>query len=753
MNQSLIDREIIGRYIGQPGQLPPALRARIERDWGDEPVQLYAMADLDAGLRLSESWVALGPQRVAIARSNGDDNWDVRTIDRRHIQAVQESPGLSANTLVLAGAPDEPPLAVARYTQRQRGAFENIRFVLDEAIAGRTVTSDDADRVYADAVARPIRDAQALVARRRAAVLMRLLRYLAPYKKQVMIGMGAAAVITSVSLVPPYLAGYVIDSVVRPVQAGTMSRATGASIAWLAIAAMVGVYLVRQTMAHLRLKLMSVLGELVARDLRAELYEHIQKLSLSFFSRKKTGSLITRVTSDTDRLWDFVAFGVVDVSLSMIMLIGLSTVLLLLDWRLALVMTLPVPVLCYLIYRHGERMNRVFLRAWRKWSRVTDVLSDTIPGIKVVKAFNQEAREIGRFDERNDAVTDEFNRIHQMWTTFWPLLMLAVHTMTVSVWFFALPRLLGDGAALSSGVFVSFLLYTTMFVAPIEVIGQMARTMNRATSSAHRVFEVLDSEPEVRDAQEPVKLEPVSGAVSFENVTFAYDGVRQVLRGISFEVKPGELIGLVGPSGGGKSTVVNLLARFYDVTGGVVKVDGVDVRQLDTGHYRRQLGMVLQDPYLFHGTILENIRYGHNEASLGEVIAAARAANAHDFVCKTGQGYDTVVGERGHTLSGGERQRISIARAILHNPRILILDEATSSVDTETEREIQEALERLIAGRTVFAIAHRLSTLRRASRLFVLEQGKLAESGTHRELLAIPDGIYRRLYEMQLQLA
>jgi ATP-binding cassette subfamily B protein len=242
------------------------------------------------------------------------------------------------------------------------------------------------------------------------------------------------------------------------------------------------------------------------------------------------------------------------------------------------------------------------------------------------------------------------------------------------------------------------------------------------------VFEVLDSEPEVRDAQQPVRLEPVSGAVSFENVTFAYDGVRQVLRGISFQVEPGELIGLVGPSGGGKSTVVNLLPRFYDVTGGVVRVDGVDVRKLDTGHYRRQLGMVLQDPYLFHGTVLENIRYGHAEASLGEVIAAAKAANAHDFICKLGQGYDTVVGERGHTLSGGERQRVSIARAILHDPRILILDEATSSVDTETEREIQEALERLIHGRTVFAIAHRLSTLRRASRLFVLEQ-ELAESG------------------------
>jgi ATP-binding cassette, subfamily B, bacterial len=350
-------------------------------------------------------------------------------------------------------------------------------------------------------------------------------------------------------------------------------------------------------------------------------------------------------------------------------------------------------------------------------------------------------------------VTAEFNRIHRMWTTFWPLLMLAVHGTTVVVWAFAMPRLLGGGAALSAGTFVSFLLYTTMFIAPIEVIGQIARTMNRATTSAHRVFEVLDTEPEVRDVAEPVRLEPVRGGVTFEHVTFGYDGVRQVLRGVSFDVQAGELIGLVGPSGGGKTTIVNLIARFYDVTGGRVLIDGVDVRELDSGHYRRQLGMVLQDPYLFHGTVLENIRYGLPEASLEQAVAAAKAANAHDFICKLQHGYDTVVGERGQTLSGGERQRVSIARAILHDPRILILDEATSSVDTETEREIQQALERLIAGRTVFAIAHRLSTLRKASRLFVIEDGRLTESGTHAELVANVHGTYRRLYELQLQLA
>ena len=753
-----MDQAIITRYLHQPATLPGDLRAQVERAWGNLPVQLYALCDLDASLDLTESWLLLGPRHVAHA-TRRDGAWRVRSVERASVRAVREAPGLSANTLALvgdAGASGASALLVVRYTQRQRGAVENLRFVLDEAIAGRTVRdvdTADADRVYADAVARPVRDAQALVAGKDSAVILRLLRYLAPYRRQVTLGLGAATVVTLASLVPPYLAGYLIDRVVRPAQEGSVRDAAGlARTAWIAIAAMATLHLIRQAAAHVRLRLMSVMGEWVARDLRAELYEHIQRLSLAFFSRKKTGGLITRVSSDTDRLWEFIAFGVVDVSLSIVMLVGLGAVLLSLDWRLGLVMTVPVPLFCWLIYRHGESLNARFIRTWRKWSRVTDVLSDTIPGIRVVKAFNQEDREIERFVTRNADVTDEANEIHRMWTTFWPLLMLAVHATTVLVWVLAVPRLLGDGPPLSPGVFVSFLLYTTMFVAPIEVIGQMVRTINRATSSAHRVFEVLDSTPEVKNVAEPVRLSPVRGRVTFENVSFGYDGVRQVLKGVTFDVQPGELIGLVGPSGGGKSTVVSLIARFYDVTGGECRIDGVDVRQLDTGHYRQQLGMVLQDPYLFHGTVLDNIRYGLPDASLAAVVAAAKAANAHDFICKLAQGYDTLVGERGHTLSGGERQRISIARAVLHDPRILILDEATSAVDTETEREIQEALERLIQGRTVFAIAHRLSTLRRASRLFVIEDGRLAECGTHRELLAMRDGTYRRLYELQLQL-
>jgi len=747
------DRAILARYTDQPGAMPRALRASIEKRMLGRPVQLYALADLDTSLHLAETWLALGPREVAVASLEGDRP-EIRTFPRAAVSAVRLEPGLTCNVLTLLGAPGEPALARLRFTHRQRRAMENVQFTLEMGLEGRTLEPADPDALYAEGVAGPIRDAQALVAGNDMAVIWRLLAYLEPYRSHVVLGLVSGAILTVLSLVPPYLTGWLIDSVIRPVQAGTIAVRDVSATVWWVVAAIAVTHVLRQLCAWLRLRWMAILGEHVARDLRSELYEHLQRLSLAFYSRKKTGSLITRVTADTDRLWEFLAFGFVDVSLAIMQLIGLGGVLLWLDWRLGLVMTVPIPFLCFWVYVHGERMNQLFLRAWRKWSRLTDVVADTIPGMRVVKAFHQEDREKERFGERNQAATDEFNRIHDTWTSFWPALMLAVRVMIVAVWALAVPRLLDveAHATLSSGTFVAFLLYLTMFTPPIEIIGQIARIMNRATSSAHRIFEVLDTEPQVVDRSAAVRLEPVQGAVRFENVSFGYDGVRLVIRGVSFEVKPGEVIGLVGPSGGGKTTVTNLLARFYDPSAGRIAIDGVDLRDLDQGHYRRQIGMVLQDPYLFHGTVLENIRYGAHDASLEQAVNAARAANAHDFICQLPHGYETMVGERGHTLSGGERQRVSIARAILHDPRILVLDEATSSVDTETEYKIQEALDRLVAGRTVFAIAHRLSTLRRAHRLFVIEDGKLTEQGTHAELLANAGGTYRRLYGMQRQL-
>src|SRR2546422_4602426 len=346
-----LDTEIVARYTDQPPRLPAELRRQIEASWQGAPVQLYAFADLDHALRLTQVWVALGPGQLSVARPvERGDQWEIETVARARIQAVREAPGLSASTLTLLGRPGDPPLAVLRYSHRQRRAFENLKFVLEEALEGRSVTAPDADEEYAASVARPMRDAQALVAGRRVAVIRRLLGYLAPYRRQLTLGMAAATLITLVSLVPPYLAGYVIDRVVRPAQEGRLEVGRASAIAWLAVAAMALVYVVRQAAAVVRLRLMSVLGEWVARDLRAELYEHLQRLSLAFFSRKRTGSLITRVSADTDRLGGVLAFGVVDVSLSLVMVAGLGTGLVALDWRLGLGVTPPLPLFCWAIF-------------------------------------------------------------------------------------------------------------------------------------------------------------------------------------------------------------------------------------------------------------------------------------------------------------------------------------------------------------------------------------------------------------------
>jgi len=744
-------RELFARYLGQPAELPDRERKLLEDALPGDPVVTYALADLGEDLVFAEHWLVVTELSVAVL-----EHGSVRTFPRQRVRAVSGEPGLSCRVLRLHGEPGEPPLAELHFTQRQRRAMDAAAFLLEQALEGRTVTAPDADAAYRSRVLDPVREAQALVAPNRLAVVWRLLAYLAPYRRRVVMGTSAAAAITALSMLPPLITGHLVDRVIGPVQQGLLSVDRAVGVAWTSLAAIFVVYVLRQFCVWVRLRLMAELGEFVARDLRDEVYDHLHKLSVSFFSRKKTGSLITRVSSDTDRLWEFLAFGVVEVSLSLVMLIGLGGILIYLDTRLGFLMSLPVPLLCYAIYRNGEGMEELFLRAWRKWSRLTDVLSDTIPGMRVVRAFNQEGYERRRFGRRNADVVGEFNRIHAEWTSFWPRLMFGIQLTIVAVWAGALPRLLGQhtvlGPPLSLGTFVSFLLYMTMFVQPIEIVGQVARILHRATTSAHRVFEVLDTKPEVVDRPVPVRLTPVRGNVQFRDVSFSYDGVRQVIRGMSFEVRAGELIGLVGPSGGGKTTLANLITRFYDVSQGAITVDGVDLRDLDSGHYRSQVGIVLQDPYLFHGSVLENIRYGLPSATLDEVVAAARTANAHEFVCKLPLGYDTLVGERGHTLSGGERQRISIARAVLRDPRILILDEATSAVDTETERKIQEAMDRLVAGRTVFAIAHRLSTLHQASRLFVIQDGRLAEQGTHAALLARPDGIYRRLYTLQQEL-
>jgi ATP-binding cassette, subfamily B, bacterial len=735
----------IEKQLGQKGRLPAEYQ-EVSQAYGQ--IIAYSMADINHELKIIEGWIVLTQTHLLYFE---DSNKQAIEVDA--IKEIKERRGTSLIEWVVLGKENLRPLMVLRFTKRQERPMEQFRYCLDVIKAGEAPGhGSTADENYEKSLLGPFLEIQDALASEQRQVLFRLLAYLLPYKRFWIVGASGAVCATLLSLVPPFLSGKLVDDIVRPFQAGEMTIEDSSNAALLTIVLLASAYLVREFFMWIRLNRMSILGEWVARDLRRDLYNHMQKLDMDYFSRKQTGSLISRVSSDTDRIWDFIAFGIVEVGIAIITLIFLSVTLISLDWQLGLVMTLPVPILLLSIYLHGERMKKLFLKAWRKWTNVTNVLSDTIPGIQVVKAFGQEEREIARFGDRNNTVTDEFNRIHDNWTRFWPKLMLAIQLTLLMVWLLARPRLLAspeDAHFLSVGTFVAFLLYMTMFSAPIEIIGQTARMLNRALSSAYRIFEVLDTKPTQKKADNPIKLDVLNGEVEFKSVSFSYDGLRPILKKMNFRVKQGEMIGLVGPSGGGKSTLTKLLMRFYDPQEGEILIDGKRLDHLDLTEFRKQVGMVLQDPYLFHGTILENISYGLSTIDRKKVVEAARVANAHDFILKLPYGYDTVVGERGHTLSGGERQRISIARAVLHDPKILILDEATSAVDTETERKIQQALDRLIKGRTVFAIAHRLSTLREADRIFVIKDGQLVEEGTHQKLLSDSKGIYTKLLRLQ----
>lgn len=550
--------------------------------------------------------------------------------------------------------------------------------------------------------------------------------------------------ITGIDMVQPYLQKILVDEVIAKHRLDLLL--------WI----LVGLLTANASSAVLsgfRGYLMAWFGEKLIYELRVELYEHLQRLSVGFYDSKQTGWIMDRVSSDTGNLQDFLAEGLQDFLRDVLSMVVIGAIMFSMNAKLALLTLLPMPLLGYLTARFMRRSRRLFHGMWRRRARIFSLLSDVIPGVRVVKAFAQEEREQERFRRRAAEYMEASVDASRVFATFWPTTGFVMSLGGLAIWGYGGWMVATNQPGVTLGVLVAFTSYLWRFYGPVQNISRMSQRLQRAATAAQRVFEVLDTRPDVRDPEHPVPVKRMEGAIEFENVTFGYDPDVPVLHDISFSVKPGEMIGLVGPSGAGKSTTINLICRFYDVQRGAVKIDGVDVRDMSLSALRSQIGVVLQEPFLFHGSVAENIAYGRPDATLDDIIEAARAANAHEFIMRLPEGYDTMVGERGARLSGGERQRISIARAILKNPRILILDEATSSVDTETEALIREAIDRLVKNRTTIAIAHRLSTLRNADRLIVLDKGRVVEMGSHEELMAKPDGAFRRLVDIQAELS
>ena len=568
--------------------------------------------------------------------------------------------------------------------------------------------------------------------------LWRILSYVRPYYLQLILVFVITTAAALIDLLPPLITEHIIDDVLTP-------KANFGLLVWFVLA-LLGIRLLMWISQVGRTAISSWLGFRAAEDIRAELYRVLQFTPLRFYDKRKVGSLISRMTNDADLLEEYMTFDLPFILSNALLLLGILGMLLYKSWLLTLYVLLPVPFIVVGGALIWNRMERYWRRWSIKWGRFSAHLNESITGIRLVKAFAQEKREGIRFNQRNDELRQVSVSADRAWFVFFTVTNFLMSFGVFFVWYFGGRQILGG--ELTLGQLTAFISYLWMFYRPLKWFGDYYNFMIHAYAGAERIFEVMDTPIEPFDAPNAKPIPQIEGRVSFRDVTFGYDPGKPILKGIDLEVAPGEMIGLVGKSGVGKSTFINLICRFYDINRGRLDVDGEDIRDICLEDLRSQIGMVHQEPTLFNVTIAENIRYGKPDATLDEVIRAAIAAEAHEFIVAKPDGYDTKVGEHGGKLSGGEKQRIAIARAILHDPKILILDEATSSLDTPTEKKIQIAIARLVKGRTTFAIAHRLSTLRNADRLVVLDDGKITEVGSHAELMA-RKGIFYKLVQTQ----
>ena len=596
-------------------------------------------------------------------------------------------------------------------------------------------------------------------------VLRRLFRYLAPYWKQLVLTATLLILLTVLELLPPLFQKQIVDEVI-----GTRDL----SRLGVLIAGLVGVYALSQAANSGDLYIRHALGQRFIFDLRVRLYAYLQRLSLSFFERTSTGELMSRVTNDINALENFVTHGTSFMAIDLMRLVGTAIILFFLEWRLALLVLIPVPILAVGMRWFNTRIRPIYRRVRDRLGDINARLQDNLAGMRVIQAFGREDAMLERFTTESQRYYTTRVRGIRYWSSFFPAMHFIASLGSVLV--------LGVGAVmvvrgqLSLGSMVAFLAYVASFYEPIRRLTEIDNVFQEAIAAGERIFELLDEVPEIKDAPDAVSLPPLRGEVRFHNVHFRYgaaaaDSPRlplrlrsgqgsgqaaqeepKVLHDVEFQIAPGEVVALVGPSGAGKTSIANLLCRFYDPVHGQITVDGYDLRRAQIKSLRRQIAVVLQETFLFNTTVGENLLYGKPDASEEEMIAAARAAYAHDFIMALPQGYETEIGERGVKLSGGQKQRLALARAILADPRILILDEATSSVDAEAEYLIQQALDEVLKGRTALVIAHRLSTIRNADKIIALEEGRIIEIGDHHELLA-RGGLYSQLYRRQLELA
>ncbi|MDD2883671.1 MAG: ABC transporter ATP-binding protein [Dechloromonas sp.] len=715
--------------------------------WANETIEAWLETDLDGRLHFAPGLLLLTNQRLLAWSSpeGAAQSWPLAAG-----QQLQHHDHAGVGQLALIDP--QGRLALWRYTlSRNLHALHLIsEFDLqrDSRVSGQTVTRSTDDLCPKCRTPLPPDEDDCPICHRETSVapstwtLFRLWRFARPYRWQLLAGFILTLASTAATLVPPYLTMPLMDEVLIPFQNG---QPIDWSLVSMYLGGLLGAALLAWFLGWARTYILAKVSERMGRDLRTQTYDHLLGLSLEYFGGKRTGDLMARIGNETDRINIFLSLDLLNFATDVLMIAMTAVILFSINPWLALVTLLPLPIIGWMIHFVREKLRTGFEKIDRVWAEVTNVLADTIPGIRVVKAFAQEKREGDRFRAANEHNLQMNDKLNKTWSLFTPTITLLTEIGLLVVWIFGIWQI-SEGES-TVGVLTAFLAYIGRFYTRLDSMSRIVSATQRAASSTKRIFDILDHVSSVPEPTQPVHLSDVTGQLELKKASFRY-GTRSVTRDVDLLIQPGEMIGLVGHSGSGKSTLVNLICRFYDVSEGQVLIDGVDVRSVPVAEFRRHIGLVLQEPFLFFGTIAENIAYGKPNATRQEIIAAARAAHAHEFILRLPHGYDSLVGERGQGLSGGERQRISIARALLIDPRILILDEATSAVDTETEKEIQKALDNLVKGRTTIAIAHRLSTLRKADRLVVMDRGRIVEVGNHDQLMAT-EGHYYKLYMAQ----